>query len=74
MEIILVWRFKMKVIVDRIVDNFLVVELPDKSLGQISLSLVPNVKEGDVIELNILKKDTNDRKVSIEKLMNDVFK
>ena len=48
-------------------------ELPDKSLGQISLSLVPNVKEGDVIELNILKKDTNDRKVSIEKLMNDVL-
>ena len=74
MVMILVLRWNMKVIIDRIENDLYVVEMVDGIVGKISKNVIPNAKEGDVVEINILKKDTNDRKVSIKKLMDDVFK
>lgn len=64
----------MKVIIDRIEKGFFVIELPNGSIGKMSLNILPEAKEGDVINIKQLKKDTSDRKTSIKKLMNDVFK
>jgi len=64
----------MKVIIDRIEKGFFVIELPNGSIGKMSLNILPEAKEGDVINIKQLKKDTSDKKASIKKLMNDVFK
>ena len=64
----------MKVIIARIEKGFFVIELPNGSIGKMSLNILPEAKEGDVINIKQLKKDTSDRKASIKKLMNDVFK
>ena len=64
----------MKVIIDRIEKGFFVIELPNGSIGKMSLNILPEAKEGDVINIKQLKKDTSDKKASNKKLMNDVFK
>ncbi len=64
----------MKVIIDRIEKGFFVIELPNGSIGKMSLNILPEAKEGDVINIKQLKKDTSDKKASFKKLMNDVFK
>ena len=64
----------MKVIIDRIEKGFFVIELPNGSIGKMSLNILPEAKEGDVINIKQLKKSTSDKKASIKKLMNDVFK
>lgn len=35
--------------------------------------LIPNVKEGDIIKIEIDKKETLERKKHIQELMNNVF-
>ena len=42
-------------------------------MSEIPLELVPNVKEGDVVTITINKDKTEDRKKTIEELMNSVF-
>lgn len=63
----------MKVIVDRIEADFIVVEIEKGKTVDISKELIPNAQEGDVISIQIEKEETNKRKKMIENLMNSVF-
>jgi hypothetical protein len=66
-------------IIDRLEGELAVVECEDKMIN-INLSKLPNgIKAGDVIEfqhdgtITLNKKETDQRKARIEKLMNELF-
>ena len=63
----------MKVIVDRIEGEYLVVEITNGNFVNIPRILVPNAKENDVISINIDYNETEKRKKEIQTLMNNVF-
>lgn len=63
----------MRIIVDRIEDNYMVVELEDGRFINISKELIPDIKEGDVIDININHEETSKRKKEITQVMNDLF-
>ena len=63
----------MEVIVDRIEGDYAVVEIEKGKMCNLPLELVPNVKEGDVVTITINKGKTEERKNTIEELMNSVF-
>ena len=63
----------MNVIVDRIEGNYAVVEIEKGKMCNLPIELVPNVKEGDVVTITINKDKTEERKMTIEELMNSVF-
>ena len=63
----------MQITVDRIEDEFLVVELEDGNIVDIPKELVPDAKEGDVIDIYINKEETENRKKEVKKLMDDLF-
>lgn len=63
----------MKVIVDRIEGDYAVVEIAIGKCVNIPRVLVPDAKEGDIIKIEIEKKETEKRKKYIKDLMNNVF-
>lgn len=70
----------MEVIVDRIENNLVVVELDKGRVMTYKLSKLPSVKEGDVLtfdsdtkEVFVNNKKTKHRKKKIKKLMDKVF-
>ncbi len=63
----------MDVIVDRVEGDYAVVEIEKGKMCNLPLELVPNVKEGDVVTITINKGKTEERKKTIEELMNSVF-
>lgn len=63
----------MKVIIDRFEGDFAVVEIEIGKCVNIPKILIPNAKEGDVIKIEIDKKETLERKKHIQELMNNVF-
>ena len=63
----------MDVIVDRIEGDYAVVEIEKGNMSNIPLDLVPGVKEGDIVTITINKDKTEERKKTIEELMNSVF-
>ena len=63
----------MDVIVDRVEGDYAVVEIEKGKMYNLPLELVPNVKEGDVVTITINKGKTEERKKTIEELMNSVF-
>ena len=63
----------MEVIVDRIEGDYAVVEIEKGNMSNLPLDLVPNVKEGDIVTITVNKDKTEDRKKTIEELMNSVF-
>ena len=70
----------MEVIVDRIENNLLVIELEKGKVMTYKIDKNPTVKEGDVLEINsdtkevfVNKKKTKERKKKIKKLMDKVF-
>ncbi len=63
----------MKVIIDRFEGNYAVVEIDVGKCVELPKVLVPNAKEGDVIEIEINKKETQKRKKHIQKLIDDMF-
>ena len=63
----------MDVIVDRIEGDYAVVEIEKGKMCNLPLELVPNVKDGDVVSITINKDKTEERKKTIEELMNSVF-
>lgn len=62
----------MKIIVDRIEENYAIVELNGKTYD-LPIELIPDVKEGDILKIEVLKDETEQRKEEIQKLMNTVF-
>ena len=63
----------MKVIIDRFEGEFAVVEIETGKCINIPKILIPNSKEGDVVNIGIDEKETEDRKKYIQDLMNNVF-
>lgn len=63
----------MEVVVDRIEEKYAVVEISEGVVCNLSLLLVPGVKEGDVISITINKEETEKRSHEIEELINEVF-
>ncbi len=63
----------MDVIVDRIEENYVIVEIEKGKISKLPLELIPDVKEGDVVTITINKDKTDARKKTIEELMNSVF-
>lgn len=64
----------MKVIVDRIEEKHIIVETDIGKTVDIPKELIPNVQEGDVIKIEVDKKETNKRKKIVKELINSVFK
>ena len=60
----------MEVIVDRIEDDFLVVELPGGGTENIPISLFEDVKEGDIIEMIINRQSTEEHRQAIQNKLN----
>ncbi|MBO4553728.1 DUF3006 domain-containing protein [bacterium] len=58
----------MRLIVDRIEENFIVAEMPDQSMVNIPRILVPDAKEGDVIRLSLYKNSNAKLKAEIKEL------
>lgn len=63
----------MQIIVDRIEDEYLVVELENGSMLDIPKELVPDAKEGDIIDIYVNEQATNERKKEVKNLMSDLF-
>lgn len=63
----------MKVIIDRFEGDYAVVEIEIGKCVNIPKILIPNAKEGDIIKIEIDKKETLERKKHIQELMNNVF-
>lgn len=64
----------MKWIIDRFEGDFALCEIEKGVIYNIPRAALPeNVREGDVISVNIESSETESRKSSINKLMNDLF-
>lgn len=64
----------MKVIIDRFEGDYAVVELPDLTMVDMPISLIPEgAKEGDVLVIGIDPDETDKRKERIKKLMDDLW-
>jgi len=63
----------MKIIIDRFEGDFAVVEMPDRTMYNLPISLFPNAKEGNVISIEVDVEETKKRRVNAEKLMDEVW-
>lgn len=63
----------MEVIIDRFEDEYAIVEIDIENFARISKKLVPDAKEGDVINITIDKMATKSRHEHISSLVNDLF-
>lgn len=64
----------MKVIIDRFEGDYAVVEIDVGKFVNIPKILIPDAKEGNVIKIDIDKKETLKRQKNIKKLMDCAFK
>ena len=58
----------MRLIVDRIEEDFIVAEMPNLSMVNIPRILAPDAKEGDVIRLSLYKNSNAKLKAEIKEL------
>lgn len=63
----------MKVIIDRIEGDSVIVEIGVGKIVSVPRILFQNAKEGDVFKIEIDREETNIRKEKIQKLMNNLF-
>ena len=63
----------MKVVIDRFEADYAVVELPDGTTAVISRVLLPEAKEGDVVEVVVNHSETAKRRKKIAKLAEEVW-
>lgn len=64
----------MRVTIDRFEGQFAVVELPDMTMANMPVTLVPKgAKEGDILSIEIDENETKARKQRISKLMDDLW-
>jgi len=64
----------MQVIIDRFEGVSAIVELPDRMMTNMPRILLPKAKERDIINISIDTAATQDRKVVVKKLMDEVRK
>ncbi len=63
----------MQITIDHIEEDYLVVELEDMTTIDIPRKLIPDAKEGDVIDIIKNSEATLERKKQISDLMDDLF-
>lgn len=63
----------MKVIIDRFEGDYAVCEVDLDTFVNIPKILIPDSIEGDVVNINVDKNETENRKKNIEDLMNNLF-
>ena len=63
----------MRVIIDRLEENFAVVETETGVMVDLPRILVPEAKEGDVVNITVDASATDKRKQAIAELMKDLF-
>lgn len=63
----------MQVVVDRIEEDYIVVELEDGSVVDVPKVLIPGAKEGDVIDIYINRDETDKKNIEVNKLMDELF-
>lgn len=63
----------MKIIVNRIEGNYLVLELEDGNIVDVPKELIPEAREGDIIRISIDKEETDKRKEEMQELVDSVF-
>jgi len=63
----------MKVVIDRFEGDFAVAELPDRTMANMPKCLVPDAKEGDVVNISIDKEETDLRKSRISEKVKNLF-
>lgn len=62
----------MQVVVDRIEGDYLVLELEDGNIIDVKKELIPNAKEGDIIDISI-NEEAKERCNEVKQLMDDLF-
>lgn len=63
----------MKIIIDRFEREFAVAEMPDGKMVNVPKVLLPNAKEGDVVEITVNNRETQNIKNEISELMESVW-
>ena len=63
----------MKVIIDRFEADFAIVETEKGNFSMISKNLLENAKEGDIIDISISNKETEDKKQEVKTLLDELF-
>ena len=63
----------MQVVVDRIEEEYIVVELEDGTIVNVPKVLIPTAKEGDLVDIYINRDDTDKKNEEVKKLMDDLF-
>lgn len=63
----------MKVIIDRFEGDYAIVELDVGKFVHLPKVLVPDAKEGDVVEIRVNSDETKKRKEHITQLMDNLF-
>jgi len=64
----------MRIIIDRIEEEFFVVELENKQIINVPKAIMPrNAKEGDVISIEVDVGESTERKKKINDLMNELW-
>lgn len=63
----------MQVTVDRIEEDYIVLELENGNIIDVPKELIPGAKEGDIVDIYINKEDRKNRESEVKKLMDDLF-
>ena len=63
----------MKIIVDQIEENVATVELENGEMINVPSIILDGAEEGDIVEIMVQKKETYERKETIEELANRLF-
>lgn len=63
----------MQVVVDRIEEDYIVLELENGNIIDVPKELIPGAREGDIVDIYINRDETNAKKEEVKKLMDDLF-
>lgn len=63
----------MQVVIDRIEEDYIVLELENGNIIDVPKELIPGAREGDIVDIYINRDETNEKKEEVKKLMDDLF-
>lgn len=63
----------MQVTVDRIEEDYIVLELEDGDIVDVPKELIPGAQEGDIVDIYINKDEREKKEEEVKKLMDDLF-
>ena len=63
----------MQVTVDRIEEDYIVLELEDGNIIDVPKELIPGAKEGDIVDIYINKDEREKKAEEVKKLMDDLL-